>query len=225
MAKLGHADVRIIGVSKTHGPERVIELIKEGLLHFGENRVNEGRAKFSIVNETVSAESLPKPTYHHIGPLQSGNARQVSQSFHYAHGVSSMGAVNSLYKAVKKRLDESPMNPGPFRYLIQLNLTGEESKLGGLPESELDEMLKQMPNSEAFQFSGFMTMGPTDADPTRTRDVFRRLRLIRDQLLPQGELSMGMSGDYKIALEEGATMIRIGTMLFGHRNQPWQPLG
>lgn len=204
---LGHEDVRLIAVSKTHPAERITELLRAGHRDFGENRQSEARDKLPLVDLTgIPADR--GPVYHHIGPLQSGAARQISGLFEFAHGASSMSGIAALAKACEKRQD-------PMRYLIQLNLTQETSKLGGMTESEFCS--GSWPSTPGLKLTGLMTMGPSDGDLVRTREVFRRLRILRDEFLPGGELSMGMSHDFEIALEEGATMIRIGSLIFGAR--------
>ncbi|MBW7857764.1 MAG: YggS family pyridoxal phosphate-dependent enzyme [Leptonema sp. (in: Bacteria)] len=213
--RLGHTSVRVIVVTKTHGPELIDSLIQAGHRDFGENRFNEAKAKFKLVNADV------EPIYHHIGPLQSGFARNLPGLFQFIHGASSISALNSLLKAAIKYFETTGR---VTKYLVQLNLTGEESKLGGMTESEFLAIQSKLPNQSALQWVGFMTMGPTDQDKTMTRSVFQHLRSIRDQHLPNGELSMGMSGDWQIAVDEGATMLRIGTAITGVRvGGPWSP--
>ena len=169
---------------------------------------------------------LPPPIYHHIGPLQSSGARQIPGLFHYVHGAGSPSAIQSLAKSALRHADQNPnAHPDhrPLRYLIQVNLTEETSKAGGMTEAQLRNMDSFLEN-DALRFEGFMTMGPTDQDPARTREVFQRLRALRDDLRPGGELSMGMSGDWELAVSEGATMIRLGTAVFGRRGAaPWKP--
>lgn len=213
LADLGHPDVRLIAVSKTHPASMVNELIRVGHRDFGENRVNEAREKFPDLDLTGVSPGH-EPIFHHIGPLQSGMARQVAGLFHFAHGASSHSAIAALARACAARKAREPDYPG-MHYLIQVDLTGEESKLGGM---KIEELLATPPHSnDALKFTGLMTMGPSDGDPERTRQVFRELRKIRDTSFPGSDLSMGMSGDYEIALEEGSTMIRVGSLIFGSR--------
>ena len=227
LIELGRPDVRIIAVSKTHPPESITSLLKLGQLDFGENRYSEARNKFPLVDLSV-LKSHQHPVYHHIGPLQSGNARQIPEIFQYVHGVSSMKAVlilkDSALKIYSKQIrNENHKSRWPIRYLIQINLTGEITKAGGMPEKELLAM-ETFPENEALKFSGFMTMGPADQNPAETREIFHHLRELRDKIYPDGELSMGMSGDWEIAVSEGATMIRLGTSIFGTRKEgPWKP--
>ncbi|MCE9598192.1 MAG: YggS family pyridoxal phosphate-dependent enzyme [Spirochaetia bacterium] len=213
LAVLGHRDTRLIAVSKTHPASKITELIRAGHRDFGENRVNEARDKFPQIDLTGIPPGS-SPIYHHIGPLQSGAARQVAGLFGYAHGASSRSAIEALARACRARLEKDSQFAG-MRYLIQVDLTGEESKLGGMAREVL---LAEPPHSsEALKFVGLMTMGPSDGDPGRTRLAFQELRRIRDTSFPGAELSMGMSGDFEIALEEGSTMIRVGSLIFGSR--------
>ena len=220
LSALGRPDVRIIAVSKTHGPERISEMLAAGIRDFGENRQNEARDKFPL----VSLAGLPpdaRPIYHHIGPLQSGSARGMPGLFQYVHGVSALGAgspLETLMKAAERKLqgpDES------ITYLIQVRLTDEKTKAGGMAAAEIQN-LNIFPGNERVRFGGFMTMGPENQDPVQTREVFHELRELRNRIAPGAELSMGMSGDWELAVAEGATMIRIGTALFGSRGPgPW----
>ena len=212
--KLGRADTKIIVVTKTHGPEIIDTLLQSGHRDFGENRFQEARAKFALV-----AKAQTKPVYHHIGPLQSGFARNLPGLFQYVHGVSSLSALQVLHKAAQKHFSQTQ---NPTKYLMQLNLTGETSKLGGMTKQQFEDCLPQLANDDSLQWVGFMTIGPTDQNLQKTREVFQQLRKIKDEFLPDGELSMGMSADWQIAVDEGATMIRIGTAITGSRKgAPW----
>lgn len=212
----GHREVRIVVVTKTHGPELIETLLKAGHNEFGENRFTEARAKFARVHPQAI-----RPIYHHIGPLQSGFARNLPGLFHVIQGCSSISALSRLLKAARRHFTATGEG---LQYLIQLNLTEESSKLGGMSEEEFLRCRHLLPSEEALSWRGFMTMGPSDQDVKRTAAVFRRLRQIRDEHLPEGDLSMGMSGDWQIAVEEGATILRIGTAITGTRaGGPWKP--
>ena len=219
---LGLSNVRVIAVSKTHGPQRIRELIDCGQRDFGENRPNEARDKFPLV---AVADLAPTalPVYHHIGPLQTGNARLVARLFDWVHGVGSIQSLLSLDSAAARLAGPGAARP-PVRFLIQMQLTDEPTKLGGMPERELPTFLESLPENPAAVWAGFMTMGPENGNSAEIASTFRRLRLLRDRWLPNGELSMGMSGDWEIGVQEGATMIRLGTLLFGTRaDGPWKP--
>jgi len=220
LEKIGR-NVRIVVVTKTHGPEVISRLLLAGHRDFGESRVNEARAKAALV------EASSSPIYHHIGPLQSGNARQIAALFSYVHGASSRSAIQALAENAK-RFEQSPEAPvmdserWPIRYLLQIRLTDEQTKLGGMTEEELRNTDRFLENS-ALKFSGFMTMGPENGDPIETREVFHRLREIKERYKPDGELSMGMSQDWRIAVEEGATITRPGSLILGERKEgPWK---
>ncbi len=218
-------NIRLIVVTKTHPPEVISKLLAAGHRDFGENRQNEARDKFPLVDIAGLAPEQ-RPVYHHIGHLQSGAARQMAGLFHWVHGASSLSALTELGRGAEKfasGMEDSRLEElFPIRYLIQLHLTDDQTKLGGLTESELRSW-KSFPESPFLKMSGFMTIGPTSQDPVETREVFHRLFEIRNELFPQGELSMGMSGDWEIALAEGATMIRIGSAIVGERRgAPWK---
>ncbi|MBI3394461.1 MAG: alanine racemase [Spirochaetia bacterium] len=220
IAKSGRNDVTVIVVTKTHAPDVITHLLGKGCRHFGENRVGEAKAKFPL----VSVPPGVTPVYHHIGPLQSGQARQVVSVFDWVHGVSSPSGLAALADAAERAV-KNGHRPAerPIRWLAQLNLTGETSKLGGMTMSDFDAMQRPTDNA-SLVFGGFMAMGPSSGDPAQTRSVFRRLREIRDVTLPGGALSMGMTGDWRIAVEEGATHLRIGSLILGARHEgPWHP--
>lgn len=202
----------MVVVTKTHGPEIIDRLLEAGHADFGENRVTEARMKFPLVHSHPTT-----PVYHHIGPLQTGSARNLPGLFHWVQGVSSLSALKPLLRAARKHHQATGEG---VRYLVQLNLTGESSKLGGMSYRDFAEIEAELPREPALEMRGFMTMGPTEADAGRTRQVFRQLREIRDRHFPRGELSMGMSDDWKIAVDEGATMLRIGTAITGTREGP-----
>ena len=222
LSRMGRPDVNIVAVSKTHAPESIDALAALGLRHFGENRFNEARDKFPEVAYSNDADPL---IFHHIGPLQSGFARNLPGLFHRVHGASSLSAIEKLVRAAEKYAESNPDIKAPLwpmEYLIQIRLTSEESKLGGMSVAEF-RGLDSLPENQAIRFRGFMTMGPENQDPVQTREVFHQLRELRDESFPEGELSMGMSGDWPIAVEEGATIIRLGSVLFGPRESgPWK---
>lgn len=215
LADLGRPDVRIVAVTKTHGPDVIDLLLRAGHRDFGENRIAEARAKF----ERVSVADV-EPLYHYLGPLQSGQARQTAETFDFVHGVSSLTALESLQKECAKRRRK---DRAPLCYLVQVRLTDEPGKLGGMTVEEVEASVP-FPVNDACLFAGFMTMGPATGRAEDARPIFRRLRELRDQILPGGHLSMGMSGDWELAVEEGSTMVRIGTAIFGERHGgPWVP--
>lgn len=198
-------NVVLIAVSKTKPISLIQEAIQSNHFTFGENKIKEGIEKFESLKE------IYKISLHHLGPVQSGTSRKLFGIFDYTHGVSSTSTLDGLLKDSEKLKKN-------LRYFLQVNLTGEDSK-NGFSEIELDSILGKVSHweSEYLKFEGLMTMGPSSEDPTQTRAVFAKLNQIRKERIPAAKLSMGMSGDYSIALEEGSDYIRIGSLLFGSR--------
>ena len=173
---------------------------------FGENKIKEGIEKFSGLKEKYSLE------LHHLGPVQSGSSKKLFGIFDFTHGVSSLYSLENLQK-------ESERYKKLLKYFLQVNLTEEDSK-NGFNESEL---LKILPSSSLYEteflkLEGLMTMGPSSGEENLTRQAFFRLNEIRNTFLPHAKLSMGMSGDYSIAIAEGTDYIRVGSLIFGDRN-------
>ncbi|TGK10099.1 YggS family pyridoxal phosphate-dependent enzyme [Leptospira fletcheri] len=199
--------VSVIAVSKYQPQEKVLQALQAGCLHFGENRVQEGLEKFRDLG-------IPDRDFvlHHIGPVQSGTLRKYTGMYSYAHGVGSIASWDEL----KKRLEKDKWKMGIF---LQVNLTGEDSK-SGFAEQEILRILAKESNlhTEFCRLEGLMTMGPSSGDPTETQRVFHRLGKIREEYFPAGKLSMGMSGDYRIAISEGSDFVRIGSAIFGERS-------
>ncbi len=194
-------EVRLIAVSKTHPPETIREALAAGQIEFGENRVQEGLAK---LDELADSEAR----IHLIGHLQRNKAR-------FAGRFASVQSIDSvrLAEAVARQLD-APPNP-PLDALLEVNVAGEASKQGFDP-AELESAYAQIAALPQLRVRGLMTIAPLVAEAEQARPVFRRLRELRDALgLP--ELSMGMSNDYAVAIEEGATIVRIGRAVFGER--------
>jgi pyridoxal phosphate enzyme (YggS family) len=197
--------VRIVGVTKTHGPEAVLEAEAAGLTDVGENRVQEALQK---------QEALPGVSvhWHLIGSLQKNKARHAAGRFALIHSVDRL----ELAQELQRRLPAGSKQ----RILVQVNCSGEEQK-GGVPPGMLPALLDEIRSLEQLDVAGLMTMSALTQDQTEQRRAFRLLRELRHEGERAGhklsELSMGMSGDYPIAVEEGATMIRLGTILFGER--------
>jgi len=198
-------EVVLVAVSKTKPVNLIEEAISAGQKVFGENKIKEGIEKFS---DLKIKENL---TLHHLGPVQSGTAKKLFGLYDYTHGVSSLSTVEFLLK-------ESDKHKKLLKYFLQVNLTDEDSK-NGFSERDLLPILNKtsLLENEYFRFEGLMTIGPTSEDPILTRSIFQKLNSIRKSLVPFAKLSMGMSGDYKIALEEETDYIRIGSFLFGSR--------
>ena len=222
LQQLRRPQVLVVAVTKRRSPADFQALIDIGHKHLGENYLSEARNKV----EQLFIHSKAKPNYpilHHIGPLQSGQARQIARWFTWVHGISSLSALKALAKAAlhhQEREQQSSnigsqtyTHPWPIRYLIQIRLTNEDSKAGGMAVEEFRH-LDSYPENQALRFSGLMAMGPQSQDPIETQEVFCQLRELRDTHATGGLLSMGMSGDWEIAVKEGADIIRLGRLLF-----------
>jgi len=201
------SSVEIIAVSKTKPIELIDEACFSGIKIFGENKIKEGIDKFTIIKQKYSDIQL-----HHIGPVQSGTLKKLFGLFDYTHGVSSISNLIELSKQSEKSKKE-------LKFFLQVNLTEEETK-SGFYENEIEKLIPEISNyeTEFFQFQGFMTIGPSDGNKEITRKVFKKLNTIKNQYAPNSKLSMGMSDDYEIALEEGTNFIRIGSAIFGRRS-------
>ena len=199
--------VRIVAVTKTHGPEAVRAAAAAGLTDIGENRVQEALQKQELL------AGLPV-AWHLIGTLQRNKARQAVGRFVLLHSVDRGDLAAELDRRV---------TPGARQaVLVQVNCSDEPQK-GGVEPRELPGLLQALQPLQHLEVRGLMTMSALTDDTTEQRRAFRRLRELRDAAERSGlrlpELSMGMSGDFPIAVEEGATMIRVGTVLFGERDR------
>ena len=200
------ADVALMAVSKVHPVEVILEAHAAGQRLFGENRVQEWQQKFPV------AAPLEGLTMHLIGPLQSNKAAKAAELFH------AIDTVDSL--KIAQRLDTAASALGKILPIhLEVKLSHEESKHGLQPE-ELSTLLEAMKPLTSLRPVGLMTVPPWSEDPETARPYFQRLRQLRDQHLPEGGLSMGMSGDFAVAIAEGSTCIRVGTALFGKRLYP-----
>ena len=202
----GHGQaVSIIAVTKTYGPEAAVAAWDAGIPDVGENKVQEALSKMGDVSVPVR--------WHLIGHVQRNKAKSVDR-FAVVHSIDS----GRLADAVTRVGDDRGT---PVRALMQVNVVGEESK-GGLSPAEAEVEGVRWLGLRGLRIEGVMTMAPLDADERRLRDVFSGARRIGERLQaighPAVELSMGMSNDYEIAVEEGATMVRLGTVLFGARS-------
>lgn len=209
-ARAGRPDhsVELIAVSKTHGPDAVAEAAACGLRVFGENKVQEGRAKIPLCPSGLM--------WHLIGHLQSNKAYAAVELFDVIHSVDSLKLLPLLDRAgdeLGKRV----------RIFIEVNVSGEASKFGAKPE-DVPALLETANSLSRLEVVGLMTMAPLAPEPEKARPHFRRLREFRDRWsvstgTPLPELSMGMSHDFEVAIEEGATCVRVGTLLFGARER------
>ncbi|MGH7653377.1 MAG: YggS family pyridoxal phosphate-dependent enzyme [Gemmatimonadaceae bacterium] len=206
----GHGqEVRIIAVTKTHGPEAVEAARRAKLFDIGENKVQEALDKQDALHASAAAEGL---RWHLIGHLQRNKVKFLDR-FAMLHALDSSRLADAVHDFGSKR-------GRPVEVLLQVNVAGEETK-GGFAPSDVRAEAERLRELGGVQVAGVMTMAPFDAGERALRTVFAGARAAREVLVAAGhparELSMGMSGDYAIAVEEGATMVRLGTVLFGAR--------
>jgi pyridoxal phosphate enzyme (YggS family) len=206
-------EVTLVAVSKTVEPERIHQAILAGVRILGENRVQEASAKISELEKVVAEHDI---VWHLIGHLQSNKARRAVELF------SAIQSVDSFKLAV--RLSQLAGEAGKrLPVFLEINLGSEDSKAGITPDEVLP-LCEQVSKLPRLELKGLMAVPPLLDDPEAVRPFFRRLRQLRDEARRAGivgeqfkELSMGMSNDFEVAIEEGATLVRIGTALFGSR--------
>jgi pyridoxal phosphate enzyme (YggS family) len=209
------SDVALMAVSKTQPAAQIIEAYAAGQRLFGENRVQE------FFEKVGALASLREACFHMIGHLQSNKAPRAAEVFHAIDSVDSAGLAERLNAAAGK-LGKT------LEVLIEINVGGEEAKSGLAPNSpQLEEILDGAPAWTHLQIRGLMTVPPFTEDPEGARSYFRQLRELRDHLAARNlpgiwldVLSMGMSHDFEVAIEEGSTCVRIGTAIFGDRVKP-----
>jgi len=201
--------IRLLAVSKTVTPDRVRQAIDAGMAFFGENYVQEAREKIPVVGHSVE--------WHMIGHLQTNKAKYVVNLFDWIHSVDRM----ELARELDKRAEQ---NNRKLKILIEVNVSGEASKSGAEP-SEVPELVRQISVLPNLSVQGLMTMPPISDDPNQSRPYFVALRKLRDEIasaaiagVSMNELSMGMTDDFEVAIEEGATIIRVGRAIFGERH-------
>ena len=206
------SDVQLIAVSKTHPVEVMREAIGAGVTDLGENRVQEANEKIDDVGRSAAR-------WHLIGHLQSNKARRAVQLFDVIHSLDSV----AIARKVDRACEELQYNKMPL--LIQVDL-GHETTKSGADESELPKLIDAVNSCQHLSLIGLMTVPPFFDDPELTRPFFVKLRELRDRYQTQGafgdrrgELSMGMTHDFEVAIEEGATMVRVGTAIFGDRGK------
>ena len=205
--------VLLLAVSKGMPPEIVNSALNEGQIYFGENKVQEAKAKIP--------QCSGRARWHMIGQLQSNKCRDAVQLFEMIQGVDSFALAQELNKCAEKIGKTMPI-------LLEVNVAGEATKFGFKPETVL-EQLEAINALPKLELHGLMTIAPWTPDPEKVRPAFRRLRELKaecEQKLgaPLPHLSMGMSGDFEVAIEEGATIVRVGTALFGARPKPQRPV-
>ena len=206
------ATITLVAVSKTQPVEALLAAYELGVRHFGENRVEEASTKLPAFRQSISD---PAVVFHMIGHLQSRKTADAVALFDRVHSVDSV--------KVAQRLSRYAVKPLPI--LLEVNVSGEESKYGfdGARREDLFSALEGIAQLPNVPLDGLMTMAPIVDDPQQARPVFRALRELRDEIevrcpkvkLPQ--LSMGMTDDFEVAIEEGATLVRIGRAIFGER--------
>ncbi len=201
--------VRLVAVSKTYPSACVVAAVAAGQLDFGENKVQEGLQKIADAADN-------RIRWHVIGHLQSNKARKAAEAFHWIHAVDSASLL--------RKLDEGAVAAGRRpRALVQVDLAGEVTKYGAAP-SDLPGIFAAAAECAAVELVGLMLLPPAVDHPDEARPWFRKLVALRDELVAAGvpaprlgELSMGMSHDFEVAIEEGATIVRIGSAIFGER--------
>ena len=198
-------EIKLIAVSKTHPVEVLQDAIAAGASVFGENKVREAEEKIAVLGK----ENLE---WHLIGHLQSNKARKAVKLFDVIHTLDSIELAERLERIC---IEENRAN---LSVLIEVDLAGEATK-HGVGENDLPKLVEFLRTCERLKFDGLMIIPPFFEDTEKVRPFFRRLREIRDEIIPNGELSMGMSHDFETAIEEGATIARVGTAIFGERGK------
>jgi pyridoxal phosphate enzyme (YggS family) len=204
-------DVTLVAVSKTVGAERVLAAARLGITDFGENRVQEAEAKISA----LSGKLPPAVRWHLVGHLQTNKARTAVRLFSLIESVDSFGLADVLNR-------EGARRGAPVPVLLEVNVGGEPTKFGFAPDA-MSNIFPRVLELPMLDVRGLMTVAPIVEDPEDARPYFRELRDLRDRLARENpraalpELSMGMTGDYPVAIEEGATIVRVGRAIFGER--------
>lgn len=200
------SSVTLIAVSKTHPAAAVREAAAAGLTDFGENYVQEALAKIAEVRDAPVA-------WHFIGALQSNKTREVAASFQWVHTI-------DREKIARRLSEQRPFHAPPLQACLQVRLGDEETK-SGVDPSGLEALAEAVAALPRIRLRGLMCIPPAEEDPARQRHWFAELRRLQEQLVRRGHgldvLSMGMSGDFELAIAEGATHIRVGTAIFGPR--------
>ena len=197
--------VKLVAVTKTVDVSKIKEAMAAGIKIIGENRVQEAREKFKDIGKEVE--------WHLIGHLQTNKVKYIFDIFSLIHSVDSL----PLSEEIQRRAENKGLETD---ILIEVNLSGEKTKFGILPEKAIN-FVKDISRFKNINIMGLMTIPPFSESPEDSRKYFKMLRMLRDDIQREGiemkELSMGMSNDFEVAVEEGATMVRIGTAIFGER--------
>ena len=205
LSKRSVEDVILIGASKSQTIEKIIIAYEEGIKNFGENYLQEAEEKISKLDQDI--------IWHFIGSIQSRKAKRIAEIFDWVHTIDS-------FKVAEKLNSSRPKSKGALNACLQLNIDEEESK-SGLKIENLEEIIQKVGALENLKIRGLMVIPKPRDSEEEQRKVFRKVKEIYDSLIRQGHnfdtLSMGMTSDYGVAIQEGATMIRIGTGIFGPR--------
>ncbi|WP_339319465.1 YggS family pyridoxal phosphate-dependent enzyme [Paenibacillus sp. FSL R10-2734] len=200
-------DVKVIAVTKYVSLEMVSSVLEAGLEHIAESRWQDAEHKWKVLGD--------QGTWHFIGHLQTNKVKDVIGKFQYIHSLDRISLAQELQKKATAADQE-------VKVFLQVNISGEDTKFGLSPEA-VPGFLREIASFDRVKVIGLMTMAPLEGDPELTRPVFRGLRELRDELNqlaltpePITELSMGMSNDFEVAIQEGATWVRLGTVLVGH---------
>lgn len=196
-------EIKLVGVSKTHPASVLNDAIAAGIKSLGENKIQEAQEKIPQIGRD-------KAEWHLIGHLQSNKARKAVQLFDVIESIDSLELAERLERICSEEGRAS------LSVFIQVDLANEQTK-SGIPENELPELIEFVKGCKRLKLDGLMIVPPYFDHVDEVRPYFQRLRSIRDKLLPDGGLSMGMSHDFEIAIEEGATVVRVGTAIFGER--------
>jgi PLP dependent protein len=210
------SDVKLVAVTKTVEPERIVEAIEAGVTCIGENRIQEAERKF--------AEGLPPVEKHLVGHLQRNKVPRALELFDMIESVDSPRLAREISTRVERTEGGLPgLRDGRADVLIEVNTSGEESKYGFEPD-EVVEAVGELADLRGIRILGLMTVGAFLPDPEDVRPCFRRLRELRDAIeeavipgVSMDHLSMGMTNDFEVAIEEGSTMVRVGRAIFGER--------
>jgi len=198
-------DIRLVAVSKTVDSVRAREAIEAGVTILGENYVQEAQKKIEEIGKSIS--------WHFIGHLQSNKAKVAVRLFDVIHSVDSISLAEELNRRAQQSKQKIPV-------MIEVNLSGETTKFG-TEEEKVSALAQKMLSLSSVSLEGLMTMPPYFDDPEMSRPYFVQLRELKEKMvkggIPLKELSMGMSNDFEVAIEEGATYVRVGTAIFGPR--------
>lgn len=203
-------DVHLLAVSKTWEPDAVLEAAQAGQRAFGENYEQEASAKIQAVKAARPDLDLE---WHFIGPIQSNKTRPIAEQFDWVHTI-------DRERIARRLSDQRPANLPPLNVCIQVNISHENSK-SGVPVEEVASLARTVAAMPRLRLRGLMAIPEPTTDPARQRAPFLQLRQLQEQLQAEGieidTLSMGMSDDMQAAIAEGATIVRVGTAIFGHR--------